>query len=44
MHYTYVLRSEADGRFYIGATNGRYLRQRISMWLSEMSANKLERR
>jgi len=92
MHYTYVLRSEADGRFYIGATKdlrarirqhergevrstayrrplqlvyyeacrspddayrrerylksgrgGRYLRQRISMWLSETSANKLER-
>ena len=90
MHCAYVLRNEADGRFYIGATNdlrarrrqqgrgaldrvlavptvvyheacrspddayrrerylksgrgGRYLRQRMSMWLPKTRANKLER-
>jgi len=93
MHYTYVLRSDADERFYIGATNdlrarveahergrvrstayrrplrlvyyeacvnaddafrrerylksgrgGRYLRQRLFQWLSEVRRDKLERR
>ena len=92
MHYTYVLRSDADGCFYIGATNdlrarlaaheqgrvqstsyrrpltvvyyeaclsaddayrrerylksgrgGRYLRQRLSSWLSQVRGDKLER-
>lgn len=92
MHYTYVLSSERDGRFYTGTTSdlrtrlkqhergrvtstayrrplrlayyeachsaddayrrerylksgrgGRYLRQRLHMWLSEIRDNKLER-
>ena len=29
MHFTYVLRSDADGRFYIGATND--LRTRLEL-------------
>ena len=92
VHYTYVLRSEADGRFYSGATDdlrarvaahekgrvrstsyrrplrlvyyeaclhaddayrreryvksgrgGRYVRQRLLRWLSEVRGDKLER-
>ena len=92
MHYTYVLSSESDGRFYIGTTSdlrkrlkrhvlgrvsstayrrplrlayyeachsvddayrrerylksgrgGRYLKQRLSAWLSYLRENKLER-